>query len=179
MSGIGRTVTESVEESRARLRDLGPLLAFFLASGFFFVDSIIVISATPGSIIGQWFNNDWVSNAAGTYLFKDIAKLTAFPLGAIFSSLFYLRKQRVERIVEKVKESGVTVEPGKLDRDIAERVPAPGESWPSERAEGIKKGKPGHDLSTPPPGRLSVDSSKRLKPGKRLGEEEEEEEKKK
>ncbi len=179
MSGIGRTVTESVEESRARLRDLGPLLTFFLASGFFFVDSIIVISATPGSIIGQWFNNDWVSNAAGTYLFKDIAKLTAFPLGAIFASMFYLRRQRVERIVEKVKESGETVEPGKVDKEIAERMPAPGEAWPSERAEGIKKGKPGYDLSTPPPGRLSVDSSKRLKPGKRLGEEEEEEEKKK
>jgi hypothetical protein len=58
-------------------------------------------------------------------------------------------------------------------------VPAPGEAWPSERAEGIKKGKAGHDLSTPPPSRLSVDSSKRFKPGKRLGEEEEDEEKKK
>jgi hypothetical protein len=179
MSGIGRTVTESVEESRVRLRDLGPLLTFFFASGYFFVDSILMISSNPASAIAGWFgSNPWVSNAAATYLFKDIAKLTAFPLAAMFSSLYYLRVKRTERIIERVRETGEAVEPSKVDKDIARRMPAPGESWPSERAVGIKEGKPGHDLSTPSPGRLSDDSSKRLKPGKRLGEEEEEEEKK-
>ncbi|RDE12075.1 MAG: hypothetical protein C4K47_08780 [Candidatus Thorarchaeota archaeon] len=179
MSGIGRTVTESVEESRMRLRDLGPLLTFFLASGYFFVDSILMIAAVPGSTIASWFgSNPWVTNATATYLFKDIAKLTVFPLAGIFSSLFYLRVQRTERIIEKVREAGEQPEPGKVDKDIARRMPVPGESWPSETAQGIKEGKPGHDLSTPSPGRLSYDESKRLKPGKRLGEEEEEEEKK-
>jgi len=179
MSGIGRTVTESVEESRVRLRDLGPLLTFFLASGYFFVDSILMIAANPASAIAGWFgSNPWVSNASATYLFKDIAKLTAFPLAAMFSSLYYLRVKRTERIIERVREAGEAIEPSKVDKDIARKMPAPGKSWPSERAEGIKEGKPGHDLSTASPGRLSYDSSKRLKPGKRLGEEEEEEEKK-
>jgi hypothetical protein len=179
MSGIGRTVTESVEESRVRLRDLGPLLTFFLASGYFFVDSILMIAANPASAIAGWFgSNPWVSNASATYLFKDIAKLTAFPLAAMFSSLYYLRVKRTERIIERVRETGEAVEPSKVDKDLARKMPAPGESWPSETAEGIKEGKPGHDLSAASPGRLSYDSSKRLKPGRRLGEEEEEEEKK-
>ncbi len=179
MSGIGRTVTESVEESRSRLRDLGPLLTFFMASGYFFVDSILMIAANPASTIATWFgSNPWVTNAATTYLFKDIAKLTVFPLAAMFSSLYYLTGRRTERILEQMKETGERPEAEKVDKDIAKKMPAPGEAWPSERAQGIKEGKQGHDLSTPSPGRLSYDDSKRLKPGKRLGEEEEEEEKK-
>jgi hypothetical protein len=96
----------------------------------------------------------------------------------MFASLYYLTGRRTERIIEGMKETGERPEAGKVDKDIAKKMPAPGEAWPSERAEGIKEGKPGHDLSTPSPGRLSYDESKRLKPGKRLGEEEEEEEKK-
>jgi hypothetical protein len=177
MSGIGRTVTEAVEESRSRLRDLGPLLTFFLASGFFFVDSIISVStAAPTSILARWFQTELIADPYATFLFKDIAKLIAFPLVAIFTSLYYLRVQRVDRIVERAKKEGETFEAGEVDEEIAERAPAPGESWPSERAEGIPKGKLGHDLSGEQPGRLSVDrKTSRFKPGKRLGDDEEEE----
>ena len=177
MSGIGRTVTEAVEESRSRLRDLGPLLTFFLASGFFFVDSIISVStAAPTSILAGWFQTELIANSEAAFLFKDIAKLIAFPLVAIFTSLYYLRVQRVNRIVERAKKEGETFEAGEVDEEIAERAPAPGDSWPSERAEGIPKGKPGHDLSGEQPGRLSVDrKTSRFKPGKRLGDDEEEE----
>ncbi len=177
MSGIGRTVTEAVEESRSRLRDLGPLLTFFLASGFFFVDSIISVStAAPTSILAGWFQTELIADSDAAFLFKDIAKLIAFPLVAIFTSLYYLRVQRVDRIIDRAKEEGETFEAGEVDEEIAERAPAPGESWPSERAEGISKGKPGHDLSGEQPGRLSVDrKTSRFKPGKRLGDDEEEE----
>jgi hypothetical protein len=179
MSGIGRTVTESVEESRSRLRDLGPLLTFFMASGYFFVDSILmIVGSHPTSLISGWFgSNPWVTNAGATYLFKDIAKLTVFPLAAMFASLYYLTHQRTERIIEHMKETGERPEAGKVDKDLSKKMPAPGEAWASERAQGIKEGKQGHDLSTPEPGRLSYDDSKRLKPGKRLGDEEEEEKK--
>lgn len=177
MSGIGRTVTEAVEESRSRLRDLGPLLTFFLASGFFFVDSIISVStAAPTSILAGWFQTELIADPYAAFLFKDIAKLIAFPLVAIFTSLYYLRVQRVDRIIERAKEEGETFEAGEVDEEIAERAPAPGESWRSERAEGIPEGKPGHDLSGEEPGRLSVDrKTARFKPGKRLGDDEEEE----
>ena len=177
MSGIGRTVTEAVEESRSRLRDLGPLLTFFLASGFFFVDSIISVStAAPSAILAGWFETDLIANPSAAFIFRDIAKLIAFPLVAIFTSLYYLRVQRVDRIIERAKEEGETFEVGEVDKEIAERAPAPGESWQSERAEGIPEGKPGHDLSDEQPGRLSVDrKATRFKPGKRLGDDEEEE----
>ncbi len=183
MSGIGRTVTEAVEESRSRLRDLGPLLTFFLASGFFFVDSIIAVGSFippgytyPPSMLAGWFQTDLIANPYAAFLFRDIAKLIAFPLVAIFTSLYYLRVQRVDRIIERAKEEGETFEAGEVDEELAERAPAPGESWPSERAEGISKGKPGHDLSGEQPGRLSVDRGKaRFKPRKRLGDDEEEE----
>ncbi|MGY5862040.1 MAG: hypothetical protein RTU09_06660 [Candidatus Thorarchaeota archaeon] len=177
MSGIGRTVTEAVEESRSRLRDLGPLLTFFLAGGFFFVDSIISVStAAPTAILAGWFETDLIADPYAAFLFRDIAKLIAFPLVAIFTSLYYLRVQRVDRIIERAKEEGETFEAGEVDEEIAERAPAPGESWQSERAEGIPEGKPGHDLSGEQPGRLSVDrKTSRFTPGKRLGDDEEEE----
>ncbi len=178
MSGIGRTVTEAVEETRARLRDFGPLLTFFLASGFFYVDSIIAVTATaPASILGSWYILDWSGTTTyATYIFRDIAKLMAFPVVALFTMLYYLKVERVERIVTRAREEGETFAPEEVDEEIAERVPEPGESWASERAEGIPKGRQGHDLSSRDTRRLSVDSSRRLGKAKRLGEEDEEEE---
>ncbi|MCF2138237.1 MAG: hypothetical protein K9W43_13480 [Candidatus Thorarchaeota archaeon] len=178
MSGIGRTVTEVVEESRARLRDFGPLLTFFLASGFFYVDSIIAVTASaPTSILGSWYIFDWSGTTTyATYIFRDIAKLLAFPIVAMITMLYYLKVERVERIVSHAREEGETFAPGEVDEEIAERVPEPGESWPSERAEGIPEGKQGHDLSTRDTRRLSVDSSRRLGKAKRLGEKDEDKE---
>lgn len=177
MSGIGRTVTESVEESRVRLRDFGPLLTFFLASGFFYVDSIIAVSATSGTILSTWSFLDYTADVNyATFLFRDIAKLMAFPVAAILTSLYYLKVQRTERILSKAKEAGTTFQPGEVDKDLAEKAPAPGQPWPTERTEGIKPGKPGHEVSTPDSKRLVVDDSRRLGKVKRLGEEEEEKE---
>ncbi len=178
MSGIGRTVTETVEESRSRLRDFGPLFTFFLASGFFFVDSIIAVTSDAGSMLGQWFFADW--NTAvnyATFIFRDVAKLMAFPIVSMLTILYYLREERLERIIEQAKVEGETFERGEVDEDILEAAPEEGEAWRSEHAQGIKEGKLGHDLSTPDPSRLSVDREKaRFKPGKRLGDDEEEEE---
>ena len=175
MSGIGRTVTDSLEESRARTGDLGPLLTFFLAGGFFFVDSIIGVAANPLSLIStQWFGPVIQTDPFFLFLFRDVAKLIAFPLTAIFTALYYLAHERTERIIERAKESGETFEPGKVDKDLAERAPEHGKAWPSERAEGIEKGKPGHDLSAPDSNRYTADSSRRLGKVKRYGEDEEE-----
>ncbi len=177
LSGIGTTITSSVEGSRSRLRDFGPLLTFFLASSFFFVDSIISLSSSS-LIIADWFGN-WVANAdsqLATWIFRDIAKLIAFPIAAILSMLYYLKTERLERIVERAKAEGKTYDPDEVDDDIDAATPDPGESWPSERSEGIKDGKQGHDLSAPDSRRLSVDSSRRLGKGKRLGDEDEDDE---
>ena len=62
-----------------------------------------------------------------------------------------------------------------MDDDIADATPDPGESWASERSEGVKEGDKGHDLSAPDPDRMSVDSSRRLGAPKRLGDDEEDE----
>ncbi|MDF1539102.1 MAG: hypothetical protein P1Q69_09370, partial [Candidatus Thorarchaeota archaeon] len=174
LSGIGSTITESVEGSRSRLRDFGPLLTFFLASSFFFVDSIISLSTTAPSV-GAWFG-DWVATPDTQlimWVFRDSSKLIAFPLAAILSMLWYLRGGRLERIVERAREDGDTFDPNEVDEDIADVTPDPGESWASERSEGVKKGKQGHDLSAPDPKRMSVDSSRRLGSAKRLGDDDE------
>ncbi len=176
LSGIGTTITSSVEESRSRLRDFGPLLTFFLASSFFFVDSIIALSGSS-TIIADWFGS-WVATESAqlaTWVFRDIAKLIAFPIAATISMLYYLKTERLERIVEHAREEGATYSPDEVDEEIAEVTPDPGESWASEQAEGIKAGKQGHSLSAPDPKRLSVDSSRRLGAPKRLGDDEDEE----
>ncbi len=177
LSGIGTTITSSVEGSRSRLRDFGPLLTFFLASGFFFVDSIIALSGTSPTIT-SWFGNFVGTEEAqlATWVFRDIAKLIAFPIAATLSMLYYLKTERLERIVERAREKGETFAPDKVDKDIDEATPDPGESWASERSEGIKEGKQGHDLSAPDSKRLSVDSSRRLGAPKRLGDDEDDDE---
>ncbi|MFW9918727.1 MAG: hypothetical protein ACFFED_03955 [Candidatus Thorarchaeota archaeon] len=175
LSGIGTTITKSVEGSRSRIRDFGPLLTFFLASSFFFVDSIISLSSTS-PIVADWFGN-WVATTDSqltTWIFRDVAKLIAFPIAATLSMLYYLKTERLERIVERAREEGRTYDPDEVDDDIDAATPDPGESWPSERSEGIKEGKQGHGLSTPDSRRMSVDSSRRLGAPKRLGDDEEE-----
>ncbi|MFW9851187.1 MAG: hypothetical protein ACFFF4_18825, partial [Candidatus Thorarchaeota archaeon] len=109
LSGIGSTITESVEGTRSRLRDFGPLATFFLASSFFFVDSIITLSTTAPTI-GAWFGG-WVATEEAqlaTWVFRDSSKLIAFPLAAIVSMLYYLKRGRLERIVERAREEGQT-----------------------------------------------------------------------
>ena len=177
MSGIGRTVTDAVEESRSRVRDFGPLMTFFLASGFFFIDSIIAVSTTPGTAIAQWLDpsTGLLANNYVLFLFRDVAKLIAFPLTAIFAALYYLRVERTERIVTRAKDRGETFTPDEVDEDLAEKAPEPGQPWPSERATGIEEGRQGHDLSAPDPDRLTVDRSRRLGKSKRFGEDDEEE----
>jgi len=149
-------------------------MTFFLASGFFFVDSIIAITGYPGSAMITWFGADWTLNSGATWIFRDVAKLTAFPLAAILSMLYYLKTERLDRIVKRAREDGDTFDPDEVDEDIADATPDPGESWASERAEGIKEGKQGHDLSAPDPKRLST-SGRRLGKGKRYGDDEEDE----
>jgi len=178
MSGIGRTVTEAVEETRTRLRDFGPLLTFFLASGFFYVDSIIAVTATaPNSILGGWYILGWSGEMTyATFIFRDIAKLMAFPIVAILTTIYYLRVERVERVISHAREEGEILAPEEVDEEIAERLPPEGQPWPSERAVGVPEGRPGHELSTPDTKRLVIDDSRRLKRPRRLGEEEDEEE---
>ncbi|MFW9809297.1 MAG: hypothetical protein ACFFE6_07950 [Candidatus Thorarchaeota archaeon] len=180
LSGIGRTATEAAEKPGGRIGDFGPLITFFLASGFFFVDSIIAVASNSATIIGGagvpgtgWFETGILADPRFLFLFRDVAKLIAFPLAAIFTAIVYLRTGRTERIVARAREAGETFDPDEVDKDIADRTPDPGETWASERAEGIKKGEPGHDLSAPDPDRLTVDDSRRLGKAKRFGEDDE------
>jgi hypothetical protein len=176
LSGIGRTMTDAADKPGGRIGDFGPVATFFLASGYFFVDSIIAVTSTPGTIIWSWFQAGSILYDSGfAYLFRDVAKLIAFPLAAIFTALYYLSRERTERIVSKAREAGETFEPDKVDKEIADATPDPGEAWPSERAEGIKEGKPGHDLSAPDTDRLSVDESRRLGKPKRFGDDDDDE----
>ncbi|MFX0107818.1 MAG: hypothetical protein ACFE7R_06025, partial [Candidatus Hodarchaeota archaeon] len=159
MSGIGRTITEGVEEGRYRTRDLGPLLTFFLASGFFFVDSVIAVTNTGASIIADWFA--WTPETVyDTFIFRDIAKLLAFPLVAIFSTLYYVIFERAERVAERIREEGDEIEPAEVDADVREEL----EEGPKEDRYGA-----------PPPDsrRLRVDDSRRLGRPKRLDEDDE------
>jgi len=176
LSGIGRTATEAAEKPGGRSGDFGPLATFFLASGYFFVDSIIAVASNPSTQIWDWFQAGILADPRFLFLFRDVAKLIAFPLAAIFTAVYYLRYERTERIVSRAREAGETFAPDEVDKEIADRTPDPGEAWPSERAEGIKEGKPGHDLSAPDTRRLSVDDSRRLGKPKRLGEEDEDDE---
>ncbi|MHA2024320.1 MAG: hypothetical protein ACW98U_00345 [Candidatus Thorarchaeota archaeon] len=180
LSGIGRTTTEAAEKPGGRIGDFGPLITFFLASGFFFVDSIIAVASNPLTIIGGagvpgtgWFETGILADPRFLFLFRDVAKLIAFPLAAIFTSLVYLRGGRTERIVARAREEGETFDPDEVDEEIADRTPDPGETWASERAEGVKEGDPGHELSAPDPDRMSVGDSRRLGKAKRLGEDDE------
>ncbi len=180
LSGIGRTTTEAAERPGGRIGDFGPLITFFLASGFFFVDSIIAVASNPATIIGGagvpgtgWFETGILADPRFLFLFRDVAKLIAFPLAAIFTAVVYLRTGRTERIVERAREEGKTFDPDEVDKEIADRTPDPGETWASERAEGIKEGDPGHELSAPDPDRLTVDDSRRLGKAKRLGDDDE------
>lgn len=176
LSGIGRTMTDASDEPGGRIGDFGPVATFFLASGYFFVDSIIAVASNNATTIWSWFEVGALADPRFFYLFRDVAKLIAFPLAAIFTAVFYLRHERTERIVSRARSEGQTFAPDKVDKEIADKTPDPGESWPSERAEGIKEGKPGHDLSTPDSRRLSVDDSRRLGKVKRLGEDDEDDE---
>ncbi|MFX1369891.1 MAG: hypothetical protein ACFFAY_14955, partial [Promethearchaeota archaeon] len=161
MSGIGRTVTEGVEERRVATRDFGPLLTFFLASGFFFVDSIIaVVGSVPASELASWFPGGWTADPYANFLFRDIAKLLAFPLVAIFTSLYYLLFQRAERVAERIRDEGEGVEADEVDHDVAEEL-------------GIDDEDEEPTPGAPPPrdsGRLRIDDSRRLGKPKRFGE---------
>lgn len=134
MSGIGSTIVEAVEESRSRTGDFGPLLTFFLASGFFFVDSIIAVSSNPSSLIWHWFQ---AGGAFGDprflFLFRDVSKLIAFPLIAIFTAIYYLRVERAGRVVERARDEGEQLDPDEVDSDIAEELAEEEESRPTER----------------------------------------------
>ncbi len=173
LSGIGRTATEAAEKPGGRTGDFGPLVTFFLASGFFFVDSIIAVASNPATLIWNWFDAGILADPRFLFLFRDVAKLIAFPLAAIFTAVYYLRHERTERIVTRARETGETFDPDEVDKEIAEKIPDSGESWTSERAAGIKEGKPGHDLSAPDSRRLSIDDSRRLGKAKRLGDDDE------
>ena len=163
MSGIGSTVTEAVEESRARTGDFGPLFTFFLASGFFFVDSIIAVASNNTTLIWVWFHAGGIfTDPRFLYLFRDVSKLIAFPLVAIFTALYYLRVERAKRVVERARDDGEELDPSEVDSDIAEELAEEKESRPAER------------YSAPEPDRddrrLRVDSSRRLGAPKRLGD---------
>ena len=166
MSGIGSTITEAVEESRSRTGDFGPLLTFFLASGFFFVDSILAVASTPGTIIYGWFD---VAGVLGDprflFLFRDVSKLIAFPLVAIFTAIYYLRVERAGRVVERARDKGEKLDRDKVDSDIAEELEEEEKSRPAER------------YTAPEPerddGRLRIDSSRRLGEAKRFGDDDE------
>jgi len=164
LSGIGSTITEAVEGSRKRTGDFGPLLTFFLASGYFFVDSILSVASTHGTIIYTWFDSGGIlGDPHFLFLFKDVSKLIAFPLVAIFTALYYLRVERAGRVIERAKAKGEKLEPDEVDADIAEEI-----------KEEEEKPKPAKRYSAPEPerddGRLRIDSSRRLGAPKRYGD---------
>jgi len=165
MSGIGSTITEAIEESRNRTGDFGPLLTFFLASGFFFVDSILAVASNNSTIIWSWFQASGVlGDPRFLFLFRDVSKLIAFPLVAIFTAIYYLRVERAERIVERAREDGEVLDLDEVDPDIAEEI-----------REEEEKPRPAERYSSAPEperddGRLRVDSSRRLGDAKRLGD---------
>ncbi|MHA1863274.1 MAG: hypothetical protein ACTSWA_05860, partial [Candidatus Thorarchaeota archaeon] len=163
MSGIGSTVTEAIEESRARTGDFGPLFTFFLASGFFFVDSIIAVASNNTTLIWGWFHASGIfTDPRFLYLFRDVSKLIAFPLVAIFTALYYLRVERAGRVVERARDDGVELDPEEVDSDIAEEIEEEKESRPTERYTAPE---PERDDR-----RLRVDSSSRLGAPKRLSD---------
>ena len=164
MSGIGSTITEAVEDSRSRTGDFGPLLTFFLASGFFFVDSIIAVASNPSTLIWTWFHAGGIfDDPRFLFLFRDVSKLIAFPLVAIFTAIYYLRVERAGRVVERARDDGEVLDPDEVDPDIAEEIEQEEKSRPAERY-----------TSAPEPerddGRLRIDSSRRLGDAKRLGD---------
>jgi len=166
MSGIGATVTERVEESRARTGDFGPLFTFFLASGFFFVDSIIAVASDNTTLIWEWFHAGGIfTDPRFLFLFRDVSKLIAFPVVAIFTALYYLRVERAGRVVERAREKGEKLKPEDVDSDVAEEI-----------REEEEKPKPTERYSAPEPERddrrLRIDSSRRLGAPKRYGDDE-------
>ncbi len=164
MSGIGSTITEAVEESRSRTGDFGPLLTFFLASGFFFVDSILAVASNPSTIIFSWFDTTGVfGDPRFLFLFRDVSKMIAFPLIAIFTAIYYLRVERAGRVVERARDEGEQLDPDEVDSDIAEELTEEKESRPTERYSAAPE-------SDRDDGRLRVDGSRRLGAPKRLGD---------
>jgi len=176
LSGIGSTLTEAVEGSRRRTGDFGPLFTFFLASGYFFVDSIIAVAAytydtgteVVHTLIWDWFSAGGLFYDAGfLYLFRDVSKLIAFPLVAIFTALYYLRVERTKRIVQHAREDGEELDRDGVDSDIAEEMEKEEKTRPAERYSAAPE--PDRDDR-----RLRVDSSRRLGAPKRLGDDDEE-----
>jgi hypothetical protein len=164
MSGIGSTITEAVEGSRKRIGDFGPLLTFFLASGFFFVDSILAVASDPNTIIWSWFQASGVlGDPRFLFLFRDVSKLIAFPLVAIFTALYYLRVERSERVIERAHDKGEELNPDEVDSDIAEEIGEEEKAHATERYSSAPE--PERD-----DGRLRIDSSRRLGEAKRLGD---------
>ncbi len=167
MSGIGATVTEAIEESRVRTGDFGPLLTFFLASGYFFVDSIIAVASNSNTLIWDWFHAGGVfTDPRFLFLFRDVAKLMAFPLVAIFTAIYYLRVERPERVVQKAKEKGEALKPEEVDSDIAEEIEE--EEKRPKSPERYSAQEPERDSR-----RLQIDSGRRLGAPKRYGEDDE------
>lgn len=168
MSGIGATITEAVEDSRRRTGDFGPLFTFFLASGFFFVDSILAVASDPNTIIWTWFQASGVlGDPRFLFLFRDVSKLIAFPIVAIFTALYYLRVERAGRVIERARDKGEKLEPDEVDDDVAEEI-----------REEEEKPKPAERYTSAPEperddGRLRIDSSRRLGEAKRFGDDDE------
>ncbi len=164
MSGIGSTISEAVEESRERTGDFAPLLTFFLASGFFFVDSIIAVASNNTTLIWTWFHAGGIfTDPRFLFLFRDVSKMIAFPLIAIFTAIYYLRVERAGRVVERARDEGEQLDPDEVDSDIAEEIAEEKESRPTERYSAAPE--PDRD-----DGRLRVDSSRRLGAPKRFGD---------
>jgi hypothetical protein len=98
------------------------------------------------------------------FLFRDVSKLIAFPIVAIFTALYYLRVERSDRVISRARERGEKLEPDEVDSDIAEEI----------REEEEKPKTAERYSSAPEPerddGRLRIDSSRRLGEAKRLGD---------
>ncbi len=113
MSSVGSSLaSRSDEETRWKLsRELAATFTFFLASGYYFADSLfpITLTITTGAVIGDFF------------------KLIIFPFVALIMELLYLRKvaKRVEDTPdpdyvpteEELKEDIIAYEP---DEEVVE-----------------------------------------------------------
>ncbi len=157
LSGIGKTISSFLEDEKPKgiQPEAGLFFVFFLASGYFFVDSIIALPQIQALA---------TSNVFGI-LFKDVIKFVLFPMIATIVSIYYVKVQRVKRLIEKSKETGEQVELTEEEQEVAEKIIA------EEKAKTPYTGPPRYK----PSGRLHVDDSRRLGPAKRYkpGEDEE------
>ncbi|MHA1864755.1 MAG: hypothetical protein ACTSWA_13365, partial [Candidatus Thorarchaeota archaeon] len=120
------------------------------------------VASNNTTLIWSWFHAGGIfTDPRFLFLFRDVSKMIAFPLIAIFTAIYYLRVERTGRVVERARDEGEQLDPDEVDSDIAEELAEEKESRPVERHSAAPE--PDRDS-----GRL--ESTGRLGAPKRLGD---------